>query len=290
MKTISEPLWTTERFERQSSLSTGIPGAGIEPFYFGADKKRLFGCYHAPQSGIRRDCAVILCYPMAQEYIRSHRTYRQLAYHLSKFGFPVLRFDFYGCGDSEGNCEEGRIPQWLTDVGSAISEVRERRGLVKVCLVGLRLGGTLSMMAGAQRGDIEGMVLWNPVLSGSVYIEELTTLHRERARHSLGKATQGSVTESPTEVLGFPLTDLLLTDLQKIDLLSIRQKPANRILVITSSEESTQRRLIGHLKGLNGNVDYQHVPSPEIWIEKNKTVVPNDILKVVVTWICRVYP
>jgi hypothetical protein len=37
-------------------------------------------------------------------------------------------------------------------------------------------------------------------------------------------------------------------------------------------------------------MDYQQVPSPEIWIEKNKTVVPNEILKAVVSWISRVYP
>jgi alpha/beta superfamily hydrolase len=270
-------------------LSASKPGVVIEPFYFGTAGKRLFGCYHAPQSRAPRDCGVILCYPMAQEYIRSHRTYRQLAYHLSKFGFAVLRFDFYGCGDSEGNCDEGRIPQWLADVGSAVYEIRKRCGSIKICLVGLRLGGTLAMVA-AERGDIDGIVLWDPVCNGMAYIEELATLHQERARHSLGKATHVTTTERPTELLGFPLTDLLLTDLQKIDLLSIRQRPANRILVIASSEESTQGRLIGHLKGLNGNVDYQHVPSPEIWIEKNKAVVPNEILKAVVSWISRVYP
>lgn len=146
------------------------------------------------------------------------------------------------------------------------------------------------MIVGAERGDIEGMVLWDPVLSGMAYIEELTTLHQERARHSLGKARQGTMTERPTEILGFPLTDLMLTDLQKIDLLSIRQKPANRILAIASSEEASQGRLRGHLKSLNANVDYQYIPSPEIWIEQNKTVVANRILQSAVSWISRTYP
>ena len=270
-------------------MSIDTPGAGIEPFYFGTDKK-LFGCYHAAQSKVPRDCGIVLCYPMAQEYIRSHRTYRQLAYHLSKFGFPVLRFDFYGCGDSEGSCDEGRVHQWLTDIGSAISEIRERCGSVKICLVGLRLGGTLSVMAGAERGDIEGIVLWDSVLSGRAYIQELAILHRDRARHSLGKAKQDTADERPTEILGFPLTDLMLADLQHIDLLSIRQKPANRMLVIASGQEVGQTGLEEHLKSLNVNVEHQCVRSPEIWIEKNKTIVPNEILKAVVTWICRVYP
>jgi alpha/beta superfamily hydrolase len=267
-----------------------MPGAGIEPFYFGTDKKLLFGCYHAPQSRARRDCGVILCYPMAQEYIRSHRTYRQLAYHLSKFGFPVLRFDFYGCGDSEGNCEEGRISQWLADVGSAVYEIRERCGSIRICLVGLRLGGTLAIMVAAARGDIDSIVLWDPVCSGMAYIEELATLHQERARHSLGKATHGTITESPTEILGFPLTGLMRADLQKIEVFSIRKKPANDILIIGSGEEAIQGRLKDHLKRLSARVEHQHLSNPKIWIEKNKTVVPNEILKAVVTWISRVYP
>jgi hypothetical protein len=146
------------------------------------------------------------------------------------------------------------------------------------------------MMVGAERGDIEGMVLWEPVLSGTVYIEELTILHQERARHSLGEVREETINERPTEILGFPLTGLMLADLQKIEVFSIRNKPANDILIIASSEEAGQRRLGEHLKSLNVNVEHQYLPSPNIWIEKNKTVVPNQILKAVVSWISRVYP
>ena len=75
----------------------------IEPFYFGTSSKPLFGCYHVPQSALRRDCGVLFCAPMGSEYVRFHRAYRQLADRLAKAGFPVLRFDFYGCGDSSGD-------------------------------------------------------------------------------------------------------------------------------------------------------------------------------------------
>ncbi|MGH7928174.1 MAG: serine aminopeptidase domain-containing protein [Candidatus Binatia bacterium] len=267
-----------------NALSAGV----IEPFYFGAAEKPLFGCYHAPQRRTR-DCAIVLCYPTGQEYIRSHRSYRQLAFQLSSAGFPVLRFDFYGCGDSAGDCAEGRITQWLTDLGTAVSEIKQKHRLFKICLVGLRLGGTLSMMAGAERGDIEGMVLWDPILSGTAYIEELTFLHQQRAWHSLGKTKQNTIGERPTEILGFPMTCSMLADLQKIEVFSIREKPASDILILASSEEAGQLRLAEHLKGLHVNVESQYLPTPDIWIEKNKTVVPNQILKTMVSWISRVY-
>ena len=139
----------------------------MKPFYFGSQEKPLFGCYHAPQAGPTRDCGVVLCHSMGNEYIRFHRAYRQLAIHLSNVGFPVLRFDFYGCGDSSSGCEQGQLRQWLTDISTAIDEIRRRCGLTKICLVGLRLGGSLAMLAGAARGDINGMVLWDPVVNMS---------------------------------------------------------------------------------------------------------------------------
>ena len=146
----------------------------LEPFYFGTLEKPLFGCYHAPPLGPARDSGVVLCYPFIQEYMRSHRAFRQLATQLCNLGFPVLRFDFFGHGDSSGDSEQGEIRQWLNDISSAVGEIRERSRCAKVCLVGLRFGGTLSMMVGAERGDIDGMVLWDPVVSGTDYIEELT--------------------------------------------------------------------------------------------------------------------
>ncbi len=265
--------------------------AGIEPFYFGTTKKPLFGCYHAPQSRSTRDCSVVLCYPMGQEYIRSHRAYRQLAIRLSNVGFHVLRFDFYGCGDSAGDCEQGQICQWLTDISTAIDEIRGSSGLVKVCLVGLRLGATLAMMVGAKRGDIEGLVLWDTVVSGSGYLEELTTLDREMQRLSYGKSERHIKGKKHTEILGFPLTDSLVTGIGKIDLLAITQKPAKNILVIDCNERAGEEQLKEHFKRIDTHLDYQHLPSPKIWIQDPyKALVPNQILKSVASWLCEVLP
>jgi len=83
----------------------------VAPFYFGSPDKLLFGCYHEPTLGRRRKCAVVVCQPVGHEYINSHRALRQLAARLCDAGFPVLRFDYYGCGDSSGSREEGTILQ-----------------------------------------------------------------------------------------------------------------------------------------------------------------------------------
>ena len=259
----------------------------LEPLYFGTATKQLFGCYLAPQAGPPRDCGVVLCPPLGREYIRSHRTYRQLAYRLCDVGFHVLRFDLYGCGDSSGDTEQGGISQWLDDISIATTEMRRRCDLPRVCLAGLRFGGTLALLAGVEKRDIESLVLWNPVVNGRAHIEELLSRHRELLPDLL--APEDHPHPKPTELLGFPFTDSLLADLDNLDLLSVRQKPANNIMVIESTEEACNGRLGEHLRTVAPRIDYQCVPGPEIWRDQhNKPLISGQVIRAMVTWISAV--
>ena len=208
----------------------------LEPFYFGTPGQQLYGCYHLPKAGPNRESAVVLCNPLGEEYIRFHRAFRQLAERLSVAGFPVLRFDFYGCGDSAGGAEEGRVAQWLTDVSTAVDEVRRRGRVEKICLVGLRLGAALSAIAGVDRQDIDRIVLWDPVVSGKDHLDELRRLHREMLGRAHVKPMPQPVGEYQTELLGFPMSNSMVTDIARLDLFSISQEPANRMLIIESRE------------------------------------------------------
>jgi predicted alpha/beta hydrolase len=190
---------------------------------------------------------------MGYEYIRVHRAFRQPAIHLTNVGFHVLRFDYYGCSDSSGDSEQGEIRQWLTDISTAVGAIRARCSSRKICLVGLRLGGTLSMMVGAERDDIAGMVLWDPIVSGRAYIQELTNLHREMLPCSHEQPKSSTQGEKPLTILGFPFTDALLRGLENIELLAIQQKPAHNILLIESNAETGQGRLRAHLQSTSAS-------------------------------------
>ena len=69
------------------------------------------------------DGCIVLCYPMAHEYMYVHRAFRQLANRLARTGFHVFRFDYYGFGDSAGESEESHIEQWIKDISEAIDEI-----------------------------------------------------------------------------------------------------------------------------------------------------------------------
>ena len=267
------------------------PVRPILPFYFGSPEKRLFGCFHQPPPGRKRKCAVLICQPVGHEYINSHRALRQLAARLADVGFPVLRFDYYGCGDSSGDAEEGRIPQWLEDVSAAISEIRQRTGLAQLCLVGLRLGGALSTLAGVQCGDVESMVLWDPVVNGKSYLENLLFLQKEmlrfRPRPKGDRKSRGHI-----DVLGFPVSHFLYNELAKINLLSIAEKPAKNVLLIQSGQAAGDDSLKNHLGRTEARLEYQRLDAPEIWLPTTdgSLLVPGQVLQSVVSWACSAHP
>jgi len=261
------------------------PVRSILPLYFGPPDKPLFGCYHEPPSGRSRKCAVLISQPVGHEYINSHRALRQLAARLSDAGFPVLRFDYYGCGDSSGSSEAGRISQWLENISMAISEVRYRAGLTQVCVVGLRLGGALSAIAGAQRGDIESLVLWDPVVNGKSYLEKLIFLQKEMLRFR-PKPKRDQEPQGHTDILGFPLSNFLRSELEKIDLLTLADKPAKNVLVIQSDQTTGEDSLNDHLSRTGATLEHQRLEAPQIWLPTTdgSLLVPSQVLQSVVSW------
>jgi uncharacterized protein len=268
-----------------------MSAGAIQPFYFGSGDKPLFGCCHEPQSGRRRECAVVVCQPVGHEYVNSHRALRRLAARLSDADFPVLRFDYYGCGDSAGDGEAGGIAQWLEDTAKAISEIRRMTGIVRVCLVGLRLGGALAATIGAERGDIEGLVLWDTIVSGKVYLEGLLSLQK-RILRLRPKPKRGQKSEYPMHILGFPLTTSFSAELEAVNLLALAKTPAKNVLIIETDATASEDGLRDHLNRTEARVEYEHLEAPRVWMPTadGSLLVPARVLQSVVSWISRACP
>jgi alpha/beta superfamily hydrolase len=261
----------------------------VVPFYFGRPGRQLFGCYHEPVREASRRCAALICQPVGHEYINSHRALRQLAARLANTGFPVLRFDYYGCGDSSGHAEEGNISQWLEDVSTAIAELKAKTDFSQVCVIGLRLGGSLAALIGSRREDFESLVLWDPVVKGEGYLNELLCLQEEMLRfRPTPKRWKNS--QSHTEVLGFPLSRLLQAQLEELDLTMIEEKPAARVLLVQNARTNDESGLKKHLVQTRAQVEHQTLEAPEIWLPTadGSLLVPAQLLQSVVSWICGV--
>jgi len=253
------------------------------PVFFGPIGEPLYGCYHLP-GGPHHDLGVVLCYPWGQEYLRAHRAFVQLAARLAGRGFPVLRFDYFGCGDSAGDADGGSVERWVADIASASRELRTQPGVRRIGLVGMRLGASLAALAAA--GEADALVLWDPIARGTSYIDELRGMQHQMLRFSHVDAKLGlSGGGEREEVLGFPLTARQREEIEVIDLLALRESPARRILLLETDTRPENARLREHLASLPTGVEHLEMTERRLWLaEPMQGIVPFKLIEQVTTW------
>ena len=258
----------------------------MNPFFFGSSEERLLGVHHPPR-GTPREVGVLLCYPLGQEYMRAHRAFRQLAMILARRGFHVLRFDWFGTGDSAGAAEEGSVVRWIGDARAAIGELKDTAGFERVSLVGLRRGAALASLVAAGRDDLEDLVLWDPIVEGRIYLEQL-----RKAQQVHSGVDPGDLAELPAGrvagILGFPVTGALARELAEIDLAGAVLPPLRRILTVVGEERDEYAGLAARLGSLDADTRFDCVPTPGSWAEVDEfgsALIPQQIVQTIVAFL-----
>ena len=79
-----------------------MTGVDEQLFFFeGSNERKLLGFLHQPINNCK-ETGIVYCHPFAEEKNCSHFVTARAAGEFARLGYPVLRFDFSGCGDSEG--------------------------------------------------------------------------------------------------------------------------------------------------------------------------------------------
>lgn len=260
----------------------------MNAFYFGTAARRLFGLY-TPGSA-RSQRAVLLCHPWGPEYLRAHRSVRHLSTLLTRAGIHVLRFDYFGTGDSAGDMSEGDLEGWQRDIETAIEELKDTTGAVRVGLVGLRLGATLAARVAAERdGDVEKVVLWDPVVKGDAYLEELRALDVAAVAGNIDMPPR---TDGEDRILGFDLPDRLASDLASVDLLPVLPAMSAPTLIVFSQPSSWNASMRAEARpdAPRGkkSIELEEVTCDAAWMEVKALgvgAVPVKVLQRIVEWI-----
>ena len=138
--------------------------------------ERLFAALHAPDRPTSR--AVVMCHPLGEEKLWSHRVFVSFARDLASVGFVVLRFDFRGEGDSDREFEGTDFESRISDACAAVEFVRRSQPAIsEVTLMGLRLGASVAAAAAARVPDIRQLLLWDPVVDGEAYMQSFLRLN-----------------------------------------------------------------------------------------------------------------
>ena len=210
---------------RRSAAATDMP----EIFYFGRPRRALLGLRHPPLVEQRARDAMLVCAPLLQEGIRCQRALWSLAETLAAAGVEVLRFDWFGSGDSAGDSTGIVMPGLVDDIASAETFMASSASSPRPRLFGLRSAALPLLAHASQRGEPVDVVLWAPALDGHALAAAWREQHR-RQLHGAGRFLSAQVASGDDELLGFVLDRSLLDDLGGIAgtrLPAARGKPAD---------------------------------------------------------------
>ena len=170
----------------------------------------LIGWLHKPR-GLVSDTGVLVVAGVGREASCAYAPMRVFADRLAGAGYPTLRFDFRGTGDSLDAEDEAAdaLPGWLAQIARASEELKARSGVTRVVLAGARLGATLAVLAG---GAADGLVLLAPVPRGQAWLRRL------RFAGALTSAPSPPGREEPLETGGYWLSPETVRSLTAIDL------------------------------------------------------------------------
>ncbi|HZO17122.1 MAG TPA: alpha/beta fold hydrolase [Polyangiaceae bacterium] len=205
----------------------------MNPFFFSRaqDSRRLYGA----SFGGKSKRAYLLCGGFAGEFevFRSHLSH--LARRLAASGAAVLRFDYLGYGDSDGEFVDASIDTMCEDTLAAIDVLKAKSGARRVGILGLRLGATVATLVAQGRDDIDRLVLWEPIVKpwDDLYAELRQTLSLQTVLFRDIRVTREQIVENvlagrPSRVDGydlnviddgFPLSAAFVESAKRVDLL-----------------------------------------------------------------------
>jgi exosortase A-associated hydrolase 2 len=230
----------------------------LEAFYFGPSSTYLFGAYHPPKLSNRRE-GIVLCSPFGQENMRAHRSLRRLAINLSTLGYSVLRFDYRGTGDSAGTLDGVTADDWQQDIRIAVQELIDIAAVPKVSLLGLRVGALLAAQVAANHQNVSRLVMWDPIVSGKAYIDELSK--EINAAHSRANfiAADGTL-----HFNGFSMPRAFQQKLANLDTRQLSGLQNTAVAQIVSHENEGFTELYASLNNLP-RFTYELAPAPHDW-------------------------
>ncbi|MBU8974938.1 MULTISPECIES: hypothetical protein [unclassified Lysobacter] len=212
------------------------------PFFFGAADRHLFGLLHeCDGAAASTDHALLVCAPLLQDGIRSHRALWALAEAVGQHGVPTLTFDWFGTGDSAGEDTALTLPGMLDDLQQASSELLRRSEVPRLHWLALR-SAALPLFAHLERSaEPAEVVLWDPQLDGARLVREWRAQH-QRQLHESGRYVNARHESDAGELLGFGVDDALLSALEGLDAAKLRLPSGTRVrMAVWEMDEELDR-------------------------------------------------
>ena len=113
----------------------------------------------------RRIPVVVISHGFVGNRIGTDRLFVKAARALSGHGYMVLRFDYAGCGESEGDYGAEGLNSMVEQTRIVLDYVFDIDGVdpERITLLGHSLGGAVSILTAGKDKRVSSLVLWSPV-------------------------------------------------------------------------------------------------------------------------------
>lgn len=249
--------------------------------------KRLFGVLHRPDTTVAcHDLAIVFCAPLFEEKLWSHRVMVNFARYLAIRGVSVLRFDYFGDGESEGRFEEASVATRVADIHDAVEFCRRQTGIETTYVLGLCYGATLALCAALSAETIAGAVAWAPIMDGERYAGELLRAHltaqmvvHRKIIHDREALVRQITADQPVNIEGYEIGKALYAEMITIDLMKLLSGATKRVLVQQiSPTERTDSQYAALTKPPNQFIEFRSSREIKFWTQQKNVFPPCDEL------------
>jgi len=138
----------------------------VQPVQFQNNEEHLYGMLHLPEKKSESPFPTVLfLHGFLAHRIEANRIFVKMARILEAKGIASLRFDFRGCGESDGDSAEVTLVGQLTDAQKAFDFLCEQPQIdaKRVAVLGMSIGGGLGALFASKEPRASALLLWVPV-------------------------------------------------------------------------------------------------------------------------------
>lgn len=166
---------TGKPMELISNEPVDIPET-VQAIHYQSGQHQLYGVYHPTLPKYQPKRAVLICSGLTNDYQRARPMLQKLAARLCSAGYPCMRFDYFGCGDSQGHSEAITLAELQTNIVSSIEQLKQLSGCSEVVLFGVRLAANIIASADHDN-SVKQIIMFDPMQSGADFLIKQRQIH-----------------------------------------------------------------------------------------------------------------
>jgi uncharacterized protein len=190
--------------------------------------------HHGIGEETSRPCLIACHGFVGTKFGGSRRFLVDFARYAVEHNFSVFRFDFAGCGDSEGEFVDLTLNTELEDLQAAVDAVSEMEGIdpTKIGIFGQCLGAVTAIRAGYRDERIYKVVAWAP------FVDFNSALLGLVGEDAFAELEAGRESEFIYHEQSFSCNPKILEEASKIDMFEEMDRFLDPLLVIHGTEDS----------------------------------------------------